>query len=176
MDDFGVLFFSEWDFTQWNLTWNMLANCIQLYLKFGVVQAPGERLQQRKLRQEIGETIISWADEYFSSEEHCRRTPRKEIYDNFCNYDPQQRKYITSTAFKDKIKKYCEWKGWVFNPHKYDAKSGLPLFLDKDGKPVIDDKSGGVEYFTIGKTAGEQTLQSDPHELPVGNPDNKLAF
>ena len=54
MDDFGVLFFSEWDFTQWNLTWNMLANCIQLYLKFGVVQAPGERLQQRKLRQEIG--------------------------------------------------------------------------------------------------------------------------
>ena len=43
MDDFGVLFFSEWDFTQWNLTWNMLANCIQLYLKFGVVQAPGER-------------------------------------------------------------------------------------------------------------------------------------
>lgn len=104
MDDFGVLFFSEWDFTQWNLTWNMLANCIQLYLKFGVVQAPGERLQQRKLRQEIGETIISWADEYFSSEEHCRRTPRKEIYDNFCNYDPQQRKYITSTAFKDKIK------------------------------------------------------------------------
>lgn len=176
MDDFGVLFFSEWDFAQWNLTWNMLANCIQLYLKFGVVQAPGERLQQRKLRQEIGETIISWADEYFSSEEHCCRTPRKEIYDNFCNYDPQQRKYITSTAFKDKIKKYCEWKGWVFNPHKYDAKSGLPLFLDKDGKPVIDDKSGGVEYFTIGKTAGEQTPQSDPHELPVGNPDNKLAF
>lgn len=67
-------------------------------------------------------------------------------------------------------------EGWVFNPHKYDAKSGLPLFLDKDGKPVIDDKSGGVEYFTIGKTAGEQTPQSDPHELPVGNPDNKLAF
>ena len=37
-------------------------------------------------------------------------------------------------------------------------------------------ESGGVEYFTIGKTAGEQTPQSDPHELPVGNPDNKLAF
>lgn len=102
MDDFGVLFFSEWDFTQWNLTWNMLANCIQLYLKFGVVQAPGERLQQRKLRQEIGETIISWADEYFSSEEHCHRTPRKEIYDNFRNYDPQQSKYISTTAFKER--------------------------------------------------------------------------
>lgn len=46
----------------------------------------------------------------------------------------------------------------------------------RTGNRVIDDKSGGVEYFTIGKTAGEQTPQSDPHELPVGNPDNKLAF
>ena len=151
---------------------DLLANCIQLYLKFGVVQAPGERLQQRKLRQEIGETLISWADEYFSSEENHRRTPRKEIYDNFCNYDPQQRKFISATAFKDKLKKYCEWKGWVFNPHKYDAKSGLPLFLDKDGKPVIDDKSGGIEYFTIGKAAGELAPQSDLPEAST----NKLAF
>lgn len=59
IDDFGTLFFSEWDFDQWNLTWNLLANCIQLYLQFGVVQAPGERLEQRKLRQEMGETLIS---------------------------------------------------------------------------------------------------------------------
>lgn len=34
VDDFGTLFFSEWDFDQWNLTWNLLANCIQLYLQF----------------------------------------------------------------------------------------------------------------------------------------------
>lgn len=176
-DDFGVLFFSEWDFTQWNLTWNMLANCIQLYLQFGVVQAPGERLLQRKLRQEIGETLISWADEYFSLEEHCRRTSRKEIYDNFCNYDPQQRKFISATAFKDKLKKYCAWKGLVFNPHKYDAKSGLALFFDKDGKPVIDDKSGGVEYFTIGKCTGEMpSSDTDRGELLFNDDDDKLEF
>ena len=50
VDDFGALFFTEWDFDQWNLCWNLLANCIQLYLTFGVVQAPGERLEERKLR------------------------------------------------------------------------------------------------------------------------------
>ncbi|MCS2957654.1 hypothetical protein NXX53_11870 [Bacteroides salyersiae] len=48
VDDFGTLFFSEWDFDQWNLTWNLLANCVQLYLTFGIIQAPGERLEQRK--------------------------------------------------------------------------------------------------------------------------------
>ena len=151
VDDFGSLFFSEWDFDQWNLCWNLLANCIQLYLTFGVVQAPGERLEQRKRRQEMGEALISWADEYFSdSAKIGTAIPRKELYDAFCNYDPQQRKYISSTAFKKKFKMYCSWKGYVLNPHKYDSVTGLPFQTDKDGRPVIDDKSGGVEYFTVG--------------------------
>ena len=150
-DDFGLRFFSQWDFDQWNLCWNLLANCIQLYLTFGVIQAPGERLEQRKLRQEMGEALISWADEYFSdSTKIGTAIPRKELYDAFCNYDPQQRKYISSTAFKTKFKMYCTWKGYVLNPHKYDSVTGLPFKVDKDGKPVVDDKSGGVEYFTIG--------------------------
>lgn len=151
VDDFGALFFSEWDFDQWNLTWNLLANCIQLYLQYGVIQAPGERLEQRKLRQEMGETLISWADEYFSNEEHLnQRLIRKDLYDAFCTYDPAERKYISSTAFKKKIIMYCEWKGYIFNPHKYDSKTGKPFQVDKDGRPIIDDKAGGVEYFTVG--------------------------
>lgn len=176
-DDFGMLFFSEWDFTQWNLTWNMLANCIQLYLTYGVIQAPGERLQQRKLRQEIGEMFISWADEYYSSDEHCRRTARKEVFENFCNYDKQNRNFISQTAFKTKLKKYCEWKGFIFNPHKYDAKSGLPLFFNNDGAPIIDDKSGGVEFFTIGKRPGEMPSDASAASAsPFSNDDPKLEF
>lgn len=151
LDDFGCLFFSEWDYEQWNLTWNLLANCIQLYLEFGVIQAPGERLEMRKLRQEITEPLISWADEYFSDPAHLnRRLVRKELYDSFKNYDPGQCKFISSTTFKKKFKLYCEWKGYVFNPDKYDPLTGNPHQFDKDGNPIIDDKAGGIEYFTVG--------------------------
>ena len=172
-----MLFFSEWDYQQWNYCWNLLANCIQLYLRYGVVQAPGERLEQRKLRQEIGETLISWADEYFSSDEHInKRIPRKEMYDSFITYDPSQRKYIQPQPFKKKLVLYCKWKGYLFNPNKYDSKSGLPLYLDKDGKPIIDDKSGGVEYFTIGKPdSGTPTEALDPLGIPLDS-DGKLDF
>ena len=166
VDDFGSLFFSEWDFDQWNLCWNLLANCIQLYLTFGVVQAPGERLEQRKRRQEMGEALISWADEYFSdSTKIGTAIPRKELYDAFCNYDPQQRKYISSTAFKKKFKMYCSWKGYVLNPHKYDSVTGLPFQVDKDGRPIVDDKSGGVEYFTLGinKDLVQPSTESSEH-------------
>ena len=181
IDDFGTLFFSEWDFEQWNLCWNLLACCVQLYLRYGVVQAPGDRLLLRKLRQEIGEQMISWADEFFSADEHIgARLVRKEVFDSFMNYDPGMRKFITPTAFKDRIKKYCEWKGFVFNPQKYDPKSGEPLYFDRDGRPVIDDKSGGVEYFTIGRKKGDEPVQpangqSSPAPLPPP-PDNKLNF
>ena len=154
-DDFGSLFFSEWDYEQWNLTWNLLANCIQLYLTYGVVQAPGERLEQRRMRQEIGEAFISWADEYYSDENHLNaRLPRKELWDSYCNYDPAQRKYCTPTLFKKKLMLYCAWKGLIFNPQKYDSLTKEPYNRDKDGRPVIDDKSGGVEYFTIGLEKG----------------------
>ncbi|WP_291528577.1 primase-helicase family protein [Bacteroides sp. UBA939] len=179
LDDFGCLFFSEWDYEQWNLTWNMLANCIQLYLTFGVVQAPGERLEMRKLRQEITEPLISWADEYFSDPAHLNtKLVRPELYDAFKNYDRRQEKYISTTDFKKKIKLYCKWKGYVFNPNKYDPVTGKPHHFDKDGAPILDDKSGGVEYFTIGcKTIPEITedasSDSEP-QLPFTAASNKL--
>lgn len=166
VDDFGSLFFSEWDYEQWNLTWNLLANCIQLYLTFGVIQAPGERLEKRKLRQEITETLISWADEYFSDLTHLnQRLPRKELYDAFCTYDPAQRKFISPTAFKKKFIMYCEWKGYTFNPQKYDSITGKPYQFDKDGRAIVDDKAGGIEYFTVGcKDMPEAELPFESNE------------
>lgn len=151
LDDFGIRFFDEWDFEQWNLTWNLLAQCVQLYLKYGVVQSPGERLEQRQLRQAMGEEFLSWAEEYFSDPEK-RNTQliRKDLYEAYLQDYPDQRKWTKPTLFKKKIIKFCEWKGWRFNPHRYDTVTGLPMFYDKDGKPEISDKSGGVERFTIG--------------------------
>lgn len=182
LDDFGCLFFSEWDYDQWNLAWNLLANCIQLYLKFGVVQAPGERLEMRKLRQEITEPLISWADEYFSDPANLnRRLVRKELYDAFCNYDQAQKRFITSTIFKKKFRLYCEWKGYIFNPHKYDPVTGKPHHFDKDGIPIVDDKAGGVEYFTVGckdldAINPEENESDDNPELPFVENDDQIDY
>lgn len=151
IDDFGVPFFDEWDWNQKNLFYNLMASCIQLWLKYGIVESPDERLEQRRLRQQIGEDFITWADEYFSKDNRLNiQIPRKELYDNFMDNFPTQRKYITASRFKNKILAYCKFRSYQFNPHKYDPSTGLPLFSDKDGRPIFDDKTGGVEYFTIG--------------------------
>lgn len=157
VDDFGVLFFDDWDFEQWNLCWNLLAECVQYYLRFGVVEAPGDRIEKRRMRQFMGESFIAWADEYFSeATKRNDRIPRKEIQENFYEYDPGQRKYVTPTLFKKKLRKYCEWKGYLFNPQMKDPITGNPLrYNEDDGTPILDDKSGGLEYFIIGDQDGD---------------------
>lgn len=177
-DDFGYNFFDEWDYDQWNLCWNLVANCIQLYLRYGVVQAPGERLEQRRLRQEITEGFISWADEYFSnSENRNRRIPRKELQENYFLDQPVQRKFMnSSTDFKRKLIKYCEWKGYVFNPQKYDPVTGKPHQFNRDGAAVIDDKSGGVEYFTIGDEYYNRNSPVDDDPLQELDSQGKISF
>ena len=101
--------------------------------------------------REMTEEFLSWAEEYFSDESHRNtRLQRRELYDAFLAYAPEQRKFCTVTTFKKRIIKYCEYKEYRFNPQKYDPVTGLPCNLDKDGQPVIDDKSAGIEYFTVG--------------------------
>ncbi|KAA6330236.1 hypothetical protein EZS27_021031 [termite gut metagenome] len=102
-------------------------------------------------QQEITELFISWADEYFSERKKFNiRLPRKWLYHACCNYGPIQRRFISPTLFKKKFMQYCMLKGYIFNPHKYDPITGKPHQFDKNGKPIIDDKSGGIEYFMVG--------------------------
>ncbi len=168
IDDFGNQFFDEWDFEQWNLLWNMLANCIQIYLQYGVIQAPQERIAVRQMRQQMGETFITWADEYFSDDQKLGiRLVKKTLHEEFIKSSNANMKYESITVFKKKLQAFCRWKGYIYNAHLYDPISGLALRYDKDGQPVEDDKSGGVEYVTISRPGTAPTLfiQNESGEL-----------
>ena len=150
VDDFGVNFFDEWDQEQWNLFYNFMANCLKIYFKYGLVEAPTERLELRRLRQQIGEDFLAWADEYYSYDEpkkmfvgnkHNIQIPRKELYDDFLGKYPQDARYMKPTIFKKKLVRYCLYRSAAFNPHKF--------FDKEETRPGADDKSGGVEFFTI---------------------------
>ena len=157
-DDFGLQFFTEWDYEQWNLTWNLVANCIQLYLTFGVVQAPGDRAEARRLRQEITEGFLQWFDTYFSDPGRFGvLLPRAELQEKYKSYDSEKQSgtYVTATLFKKRFKKACEFHGWIFNPNMYDSVTGKPIQFDRDGRPVTDYKKGGVEYFMVATKDGK---------------------
>lgn len=176
IDDFKVLFFDEWDPEQWNLFWNLVAQCLQIYFKFGYVPSPGDRLEIRKLMQEIGNEFDIWACSYYSDtpEGHLnQRLARQDLYNTFLGTITSDRKtFYSPYKFKQKLGQWCKLKGYILNPGMFDPITGKYTKYDKDGRPILDDKSNGVEYLTVGTADGPSngmpsifTHDSEPIDL-----------
>lgn len=150
--DFKTYFFEGWDTEQWDLFWNLVAQCIQIYFLHGYIGVPGDRLEKRKLLQELGDEFIEWADVYYSKDgEHFgKQLKRPDIYQSLLDHvGPKRATFYSARVFKSKLIKYCEYRDLIYNPDRYDPIRKRYTTLDKDGRPVRDDKSNGMEYITI---------------------------
>jgi hypothetical protein len=109
--------------------------------------------EKKQARQFMGEVFLSWADEYFSDESHRNeRIKRGDLYENFIEHAPEQCKYTPQSKFKVNIRKYCEFRDYLFNPHRYlTSKCGAGFVtINEELNFSIDDKEAGVEYFMVG--------------------------
>lgn len=176
--DFNHQLFDDWDKEQWNLFDNLMMECVMYYLrshdlgwpgeKFkgcGAVQPPMESIQQCSLRQQIGEAMLMWAEEYFDpTGEHLnQRLKRKELMDDFLVNGGYGSDKLSPTAFKRRLVAFCQYKRYDFNPAKPTEKGDW--YVDwKKAHPSeayigIDDKSGGAEYITISGKKEEEAPQ-----------------
>jgi hypothetical protein len=147
-----------------------MATCLVMYFRskqngwsgtkrLGIVPPPMDDVELRKLRQTMGENFLTWADGYFFwdpknkagnlNESHVR----KELFDDFLNQNPIERKYCNAHRFKEKVLAYCRYNNFDFNPVKRNAK-GLDIQQYYKTYPMgcfigEDDKTGGKEYFTL---------------------------
>lgn len=169
-DHFGHQLFHEWDYRQWNLFYNWMANCIQIYLKFGMDYAiPSATLKRRKLRQQIGEKFLSWASLVFDPEvDHVgepigiylnKKVEKVYLCNKYLERYHTERKYIDPKRFKEKLMLYAEYAGLEFNPtHKGDRiKSNSKEYF------ILADKN--FDANTMAKTSINSDLdlaKSDP--------------
>lgn len=178
IDDFGINFFSEWGKEQFNLFYNLMANCLQLYFRSikeewsgpnqGIIEPPMESLEKRKLRQLMGEDFLIWAESYFSQEDDIpdnpddivstgylnKRVIRKDAFNDLLEKNFSMRKWMNPSNFGKRIKFYCKYKSYHFNPNKrnrddMEFTEFRKIYPDKLFYGEAD-KSGGVEYMTIG--------------------------
>ena len=178
VDDFGHEFFEAWDDEQWTLFDNLMAECVQLYLRSrveewveagaGVVPPPMQDLEARQMRQKMGEAFFQWAEAAFDPTGIYlnTRTNRKALYENFCTQYPGQKQFVSATSFRERILCYCQYAGMHYNPHRRNDK-GLTFaeFIKSNpGKSYVGSReaTGGEVYFTICTDQHARATYSQP--------------
>ena len=177
VDDFHHMLFDDWDEYQWALFDNLMAECVMYYLRSfeemwacegeGAVPPPMKNIERRTLRQEMSEVLYQWAEEYFdpTGDKLNTRLVRKELFLAFIEFAGGPNGHgVTRTNFKNKIIAYCKFKGYDFNINQpVDKKAEAKEFYSdwkrthRDETFIGDeDKSGGVEYFTIYSAAKDK--------------------
>ena len=63
LDEFGKLFFNDWDEDEWCSFDNYMINCLKLYLKSGLVSAPFKNLKDRKFEAETCREFVTFISE-----------------------------------------------------------------------------------------------------------------
>ncbi len=141
MHDFGRAFFQEWDNDQWNLFYNLMANCVSLYLKLGLVECPQQEIIKRQQRQLMGEEFLSWATSYYvhDGKNINIRQAKLEVYENAGAYSKTLKNYMNTTLFMKRLKAFIAYSQLDLNPHKFD----------KFGKSGAYDKTGSTEYIVV---------------------------
>lgn len=168
--EFGGQFFGEyWEQEQWNLFYNLMAECLLLYFEAqrngwgvngsGLIEAPCDNIERRQMRQQMTEGFYRWIMEYLNIDEDSPSEPagtrlgepieRAMMFDSYkTSVNRRELGYITPQKFWQRLNLFCRYWGYTLNPH-------IPR--DAHNRPG-HDKSNGIERVTI----SEKPFESSP--------------
>lgn len=180
-DEFGQLFFDDWEPAQWNLFYNFCACCLQAYLQHGLIKATDQDIQKKLLFHSIHASVKNWAEEYFyiyddkgdlildkflhpANSQEKYKHDKTVLFEDFMKHAHKEnpRFNMSTRVFKDNFIAWCKYKGLVFNP-------GRQKVLKKNTSPDGGDwKTNGIEYFVVGFSGSKST------DMPLIDAENTV--
>ena len=115
-DEFGRLFFGDWDDDEWCVFDNYMIQCLQLYLKEGLIQSEFVNLKIRQLSAETSHDFIEWCGLLEGAQPNQKLIPDTRIYMNemyfdfineYPDYGPKSKMTISRQRFYKWITAYC---------------------------------------------------------------------
>lgn len=131
------------DFTdkEWNEAINLVAQCLQFYLRWPEkINPPLGNVNKRNLKNIMGDGFQHWADVYFSYEnEHLDQlVPRSQAFE--LAQKELNMKSLTPQGFIKKLMAWCQFHGYTLNPK---------LLQNKQGRVIrkVNDKATEMLYI-----------------------------
>ena len=125
-DEFGHMFFDDWDRAEWSRFDNFMIQCVQYYLSHGLQAQKYKNLDERKYITETSREFTEWTND--GALQVNTRHNNNEVFERFKREYPDfNNPHFKINTFKKWIKKYCEKKGFEYR----------------------DGNSNGTRYFEI---------------------------
>ncbi|MBF0410947.1 MAG: hypothetical protein HQM10_26620, partial [Candidatus Riflebacteria bacterium] len=125
-DEFGRLFFDEWDEKEWARFDDFMLRCVQLYLQKGLIIPEPINLLKRKIIQKTHIDFYEWSEFFFKlngnlNNEKMRWYSRDELMQDFLRYsedfekshDRVSRDRFSNYKFTTWLKYYCSNSGMI---------------------------------------------------------------
>ncbi len=106
-DEFGRLFFNDWTDEDWISFYTFMAECVQLFLKEGLIEVDAYNLGFKKVARQVGPEFVHFADTHFINgfkmEKKLVLTMLKSQYQTYAN--------LTSHRMTKMINIWAKYKG-----------------------------------------------------------------
>ncbi len=118
--EFGKQLINDYTTDEMNAFYNFMLQCLQIYMVYREkVNPPMENIERRTLRNSIGEDFLWWASDYFNEERVNREVDKHEAFENYkTSISDTAAKNVKMRNFTDRIKMFCSYKDWEFNPER----------------------------------------------------------
>ena len=119
MDEFGQLFFSDWNDDEWCAFDNYMIGCLQGYLSTGLIESKFVNLKVRQLSAETSHDFIEWCGLINGSDEnHLLKVDTKlhlqnaymEFIEQYPDYGPKAKLTISRIRFNKGMVAYATFK------------------------------------------------------------------
>jgi len=140
-DEFGKLFFGDWNDDDWCEFDNYMVSCLKNYLRTGLVKSKFVNLKVRQLSAETSHDFIEWCGLVDNAEpakllETGIRVYKQEIYYEFISeypdYGPKSRMTISRTKFYKWLVSYGLFKHGIVPEEGRDPMGRWIMFRSKD--------------------------------------------
>lgn len=136
-DDFNGSLFKDWDSHQWNLFYNFMIQCLQLYMNLPKFNPPMGNVTKRNLLQKMGDAFKSWADVYLEGNLDVEIL-RVDAYEDF--KEKTKLNKWSMQRFITAIKTFCSYENYTYNPKSV---------ADNEGRILKKVEGKMLEYMFI---------------------------
>lgn len=138
LDDFGKRLFDDWDAEEWNRFDNFMLECVELYLKEGLVRYQQINLDKRKLMDETAPEFVEFAEQEIKVGPEYEKT---SLYNKFKIQYMDFNSWLTQRTFTKWTKFYADYLNVNYDDRKSNSNSYFTLEDPKGGKVANKTKS-----------------------------------